>query len=117
MPVVNVAYCHVEISATYQSLTRKFPMECGECRREASVVRRPWCVRGCCNIERNLFSLLEFHIHILCFVRHTYIHTCLTKHYIYIYNGKEYIPDFAPPEQYDYLNERLPENICLYKYS
>jgi hypothetical protein len=48
--VCCVACCKVEVSASGWSLVQRSPTECGvyECDREASVMRRPWCTRGCC---------------------------------------------------------------------
>jgi hypothetical protein len=91
---VNVACFYVEISATDRSLAQRSPIECGvsECRLEASVVRRPWLIRGCCTMGKTLLSMLEFQTNILCFVRHMCIH-------------------LRPPEEYFSLNERLLENV------
>ena len=77
---VNVASCHVDISTTDRLLVQRSPIECGvfECRLEPSVVRRPWLIRGCCTMERNLLSMLDFQTNILCRIRHIYI-------YIYMY--------------------------------
>jgi hypothetical protein len=71
---VNVACFHVEISALNRSSVQRSPTECGvsECRLEASVVRRPWPIRGCYTMGKNLLSMLEFQTNILCFVRHMY---------------------------------------------
>ena len=49
MSVVRVVCCHVKVSATGWSLTRRSPTECGvsECDREASTMRGRWPTRGC----------------------------------------------------------------------
>jgi len=39
LPLLSVAYCHIEVSATGRSLVKRTPSECGvsECDREASI--------------------------------------------------------------------------------
>ena len=44
-----VVFCHVKVSAPGQSLVRRNPTEC---KREASIVRRFWPIRGCCAMGR-----------------------------------------------------------------
>jgi hypothetical protein len=49
LSVVSVVCCQVEVSATGRSLVQRSLTECGvsECDREASIMRRPWPIRGC----------------------------------------------------------------------
>jgi hypothetical protein len=54
LPLLNVAYCHVEVSATGRSLVKRTPTECGvsECDREASIVTL-WLTSICCAMGKN----------------------------------------------------------------
>jgi hypothetical protein len=57
---VSVVCCQVEVSATGWSLIQRSPTDCGvsECDREASTVRRPWPIGGCCAIGKKKVSHL-----------------------------------------------------------
>jgi hypothetical protein len=50
---VNVVFCQVEVSASGWSLVQRSLTECGvsECDHEASIMRRPWPIRGFCAME------------------------------------------------------------------
>jgi hypothetical protein len=56
LSLVSVVCRQVEVSATGRSLVQRSPTECGvsECDREASIVRRPWPIRGCCAMGKNI---------------------------------------------------------------
>jgi len=51
--VVSVVCCQVEVSASGWSLVWRSPTECGvfDCNHEASIVRRPWPIKGCCTMK------------------------------------------------------------------
>jgi hypothetical protein len=53
---VSVVCCQVEVSARGRSLVRRSRTECGvsDCNHEASIVRRPWPIRGCCAMSKKL---------------------------------------------------------------
>jgi hypothetical protein len=67
--LVNVVCCQVEVSASGWSLVQRNPVECGvsECDREASIMRRPWPTRGCCDMKTKtrgvfFFFFFEFRV-------------------------------------------------------
>jgi len=51
--------CQVEISASSWWLVQRSPTKCGACGcdREASIMRRPWPMRGCRAMEREKLHL------------------------------------------------------------
>jgi hypothetical protein len=62
MSVMSVVCCQVEVSALGWSLVQRSPTECGvsECDCEASIMRRPWPMGGCCAMKKKCIQ------HILC---------------------------------------------------
>jgi hypothetical protein len=56
LSLVNVVCCQLEFSASGSSLVQRSPTECGvsEYNREASIMRRLWPTRGCCEMEKKL---------------------------------------------------------------
>jgi hypothetical protein len=53
LSLVNVVCCQMEVSASGRSLFQRNSTECSvsDCDREASTLRRPWPIRGCCAIR------------------------------------------------------------------
>ena len=53
---MSVVCCQVEISTSVRSLDRRFSAECvvSGCDRKASIMRRPWTIRGCCTMGEKL---------------------------------------------------------------
>jgi len=59
--VVSVMCCQVGISATGRLLVQRSPTGCGvsECNREASTMRRPWPIRGCHVMNKEMIGYHE----------------------------------------------------------
>jgi len=50
LSLVDVVFCHVDVSASGSSPNQRSPMECdvSECDPELSTARRPWPNMACC---------------------------------------------------------------------
>jgi hypothetical protein len=69
LSLVKVVCCQVEVSETGWSLVQRSPTERGvcQCDREASIMRRPWPIRGCwATGEKNDSHLATQTIHHFC---------------------------------------------------
>jgi len=52
MSLVSVVCCQVEVCVLGRSLVQRSATECVcDCDCGASIMRRPWPVRGCCDIR------------------------------------------------------------------
>jgi hypothetical protein len=58
LSVVSVLCCQVGVSASDWPLVQRSPTECGvsECDREASIVRKPWSIRGCFAMGKKMIA-------------------------------------------------------------
>jgi hypothetical protein len=56
--LVSVVCFQVKVSASGWSLVQRSRTACGvsECYREASIMRRPWPTRGCCAMEKKMWT-------------------------------------------------------------
>jgi hypothetical protein len=63
--VLGAVCCHVEVSASGQSLVHGGPTECrmSECDPEASIMRRLWPTRGCCTVGKKCDEILKLKIY------------------------------------------------------
>jgi len=59
MSNLSVIYRQVEVSATGRSFVQRSPSECGvsECDRKASIMRKPWAIRGCRATKKKPLSI------------------------------------------------------------
>jgi hypothetical protein len=62
LSLVIVVCCQIEVSAKSWSLVQSSPTECGisECDLEASIMRRTWPTRGCCDKKKRNRPILLF---------------------------------------------------------
>jgi len=71
LSLVSVVCCQIRVSASGWSLVQRSPTECSvsECDREASIMRRPWSIRSCSAMDKNVFIFYKIYF---CFA-HTFI--------------------------------------------
>jgi hypothetical protein len=75
------------------SLVQRSPTECGvsECNRETSKMKRPWPTRGCCAMEKIIYTHRSYtyvqYIHRYVYI---YTYTCTVELGYNVMTGAEY---------------------------